>query len=175
MINRASQIFFFCLSIFAISNAVAEVKHEYPKTREERRSEELGSILGAEGLTFSPSKIKNTSTQSATSLANTYLWNATLEALSFAPLASTDSAGGVIITEWYTPKSSPQTSLKIVANIKGNTIDPTNLELKVYKRKKVKGEWINQYDASQQFISSLEEKILRKARKNFLATKEGAK
>ena len=32
---------------------------------------------------------------------NAYLWRAALETLSFAPLAQSDSNGGVIVTEWY--------------------------------------------------------------------------
>src|SRR4029079_13514009 len=32
---------------------------------------------------------------------NSYLWRATLETLSFMPLMQADSAGGVIVTDWY--------------------------------------------------------------------------
>ena len=173
MIKKAnlslSLLLLICTAI--ILPATAEVKHEYPKSREERQADELGSILGAEGLSFNPKKIKNTSTESKTATANSYLWEATLEALSFSPLASTDAAGGVIITEWYIPKNDKNTSMKVIANIKGSTIEPINLEIKVYKRKKVKGEWVNENDASQALAQALEEKILRKARMLFLQSK----
>ena len=38
---------------------------------------------------------------------NAYLWRAALETLSFAPLAQTDSNGGVIVTEWYANPQNP--------------------------------------------------------------------
>ena len=38
---------------------------------------------------------------------NAYLWRGALETLSFAPLLSADSEGGVIITDWYANPSNP--------------------------------------------------------------------
>ena len=38
---------------------------------------------------------------------NAYLWRASLETVSFAPLLQADSAGGVIVTDWYTNPSNP--------------------------------------------------------------------
>src|ERR1044072_2600429 len=38
---------------------------------------------------------------------NAYLWRAALETLSFAPLAQTDSNGGVLVTEWYANPQNP--------------------------------------------------------------------
>ncbi len=35
---------------------------------------------------------------------NGYLWRASLDVLSIAPLISTDALGGTIITDWYTNK-----------------------------------------------------------------------
>ena len=34
---------------------------------------------------------------------NTFLWRASLDTISFMPLASADPFGGIIITDWYTP------------------------------------------------------------------------
>ena len=39
---------------------------------------------------------------------NAYLWRAALETLSFAPLAQTDSNGGVIVTDWYANPQQPE-------------------------------------------------------------------
>ena len=36
---------------------------------------------------------------------NGYLWRASLNVLSIAPLISTDALGGIIITDWYTNKN----------------------------------------------------------------------
>ena len=36
---------------------------------------------------------------------NPYLWKASLEAINFMPLSSTDPFAGTIITDWYTAES----------------------------------------------------------------------
>lgn len=43
-----SKICLLCLCIIATS--CNSIKHEYPKTKEERNREEMGSILGEKGL-----------------------------------------------------------------------------------------------------------------------------
>jgi hypothetical protein len=48
---------------------------------------------------------------------NAYLWRAALETLSFAPTAQVDSAGGVIVTDWYTNPNSPSERMKVSATI----------------------------------------------------------
>ena len=48
---------------------------------------------------------------------NAYLWRATLETLSFAPLAQADSNGGVIVTEWYANPSNPGERVKVTVTI----------------------------------------------------------
>ena len=48
---------------------------------------------------------------------NSYLWRASLDALSFMPLVQADSAGGVIVTDWYTNPSNPGERMKITVTI----------------------------------------------------------
>src|SRR5687768_4098833 len=48
---------------------------------------------------------------------NSYLWRASLDALSFMPLVQTDSAGGVIVTDWYTNPSNPGERVKVSVTI----------------------------------------------------------
>ncbi len=43
---------------------------------------------------------------------NSYLWHATLDTVSFMPLASADPFGGVIITDWYSPPGRPHRALQ---------------------------------------------------------------
>ncbi|MGH6787094.1 MAG: DUF3576 domain-containing protein, partial [Novosphingobium sp.] len=44
---------------------------------------------------------------------NSYLWRASLETLSFMPLLQTDSAGGVIVTDWYANPANPGERVKV--------------------------------------------------------------
>ena len=48
---------------------------------------------------------------------NSYLWRASLDALSFMPLLQTDSAGGVIVTDWYVNPNSPGERMKLTVSI----------------------------------------------------------
>src|SRR3546814_6158748 len=48
---------------------------------------------------------------------NSYLWRASLDALSFMPLLQADSAGGVVITDWYANPGNPGERLKVTVSI----------------------------------------------------------
>src|SRR5687768_18102152 len=48
---------------------------------------------------------------------NAWLWRAALETLSFAPLAQSDSSGGVIATDWYSNPENPAERVKVTATI----------------------------------------------------------
>jgi len=48
---------------------------------------------------------------------NSYLWRATLETLSFMPLNQADSAGGVIVTDWYANPENPNERIKVSVSI----------------------------------------------------------
>ena len=48
---------------------------------------------------------------------NSFLWRASLDALSFMPLLQADSAGGVIITDWYANPSNPNERMKVTVSI----------------------------------------------------------
>src|SRR4028119_1849920 len=65
---------------------------------------------GARAAAVAPSRV-------TTIGVNSYLWRAALETLSFAPTAQVDSAGGVIVTDWYTDPNAPGERVKITATI----------------------------------------------------------
>jgi hypothetical protein len=48
---------------------------------------------------------------------NSYLWRATLETLAFMPLMQADSAGGVIVTDWYANPGNPGERVKVSVSI----------------------------------------------------------
>ncbi len=48
---------------------------------------------------------------------NSYLWRACLETLSFMPLTQADSAGGVIVTDWYANPQNPGERMKLSVSI----------------------------------------------------------
>ena len=132
--------------------------------------DEMGSLLQGEGVVFRPGKTKSTATKAKIGNVNKYLYQATLEVLDFVPLASADSVGGVIITEWYNPKGQPNTQFKINVFIKGEVISSEALDVKAYERTKVGKKWSDNYKESA-IGSILEDKIIRKARTLYQAEK----
>lgn len=161
------KILFFIISAILSLQYVNADEDQYPKTIEERKADEMGSILGGEGIVFTPGKIKSDSTKSGAHNVNKYLWQAAIEAVNFAPLQSSDNAGGVIITDWYSPRSRPSYSFKINVFIKDNVISPDSIEIKVFERVLKNGNWV-QTEKTSDLAISLENKILRLARELYI-------
>lgn len=157
----------FLISLVSINASVAG---DYPKSQVENEMDEMGSLLQGEGLIFRPGKTKSTATKAKIGNVNKYLYQATIEVLDFAPLASADSSSGVIVTEWYNPKGQPNTQFKINVFIKDEVISPEALEVKAYERNKVAGKWSGDYKESA-IGGILEDKIIRKARTLYQADK----
>lgn len=65
--------------------------------------------------------------------ANKYLWNASLETLSFLPFEQADPFSGVLVTGWGTaPGSSQQYRATIL--VAGPALDATSLKVAVFRR-----------------------------------------
>lgn len=48
---------------------------------------------------------------------NTWLWRAALETIAFMPIAQVDSAGGVIVTDWYSTPQATNERVKLTISI----------------------------------------------------------
>jgi len=152
--------------VFSISTNII-LADDYPKTEQEQKWDEVGSFAGEEGLIFRPGRVKNESTKAVGCSVNKYLWQAAIETVSFVPLASADSNGGVIITEWYTPRSKPDFRFKINIFIKDDVIHPDSIEVKIFEEVFKNKQWIMNENTSNLAIT-LEDKILRKAREIYI-------
>ena len=62
---------------------------------------------------------------------NGFLWRASLDVLSIAPLISTDALGGAIITDWYINKNIKNQRIKITAFIKTSELRSDGINVKV--------------------------------------------
>lgn len=94
---------------------------------------------------------------------NAYLWRATLETLSFMPLASADPAGGVIITDWYSPPSAENERFKAQAYVLGRQLRSDGVRVQVFRQIQRGGQWIDQ-PASASTNSEMEDRVLARAR-----------
>jgi hypothetical protein len=140
---------------------------DYPQTNLEQEMDEMGSLLGGEGITFRPGKEKSTETRAKIGNVNKYLYKAAIDVLKFAPLASADSIGGTVITEWYSPGDQKDTQFKVNVYIKDELITPEALEVVAFQREKVNGKWSADHKPSP-VAAVLEDKIIRKARDLYL-------
>ncbi len=94
---------------------------------------------------------------------NSYLWRASLETLSFMPLTQADSAGGVIVTDWYANPDSPGERVKVSVSILDSDLRADALRVAASRQVLTDGVWL---EASVQAstVQRLENIILTKAR-----------
>ena len=94
---------------------------------------------------------------------NSYLWRASLETLSFMPLLQTDSAGGVIVTDWYANPKNPGERVKVTVSILDQDLRADALRVAASRQVASAGNWA---DAPVQAatVQKLEDIILTKAR-----------
>jgi hypothetical protein len=94
---------------------------------------------------------------------NSYLWRASLETLSFMPLLQTDSAGGVIVTDWYENPGNPGERMKVTVAILDKDLRSDALRVSASRQVMQNGVWA---DAPVQAatVQRLEDVILTKAR-----------
>jgi hypothetical protein len=100
---------------------------------------------------------------SLASAVNVYLWQASLDAISFMPLASANSTDGVLITDWYTNPNKTGERVKVNVYVLGKTFSAQNLKVSVFKRVKKSGDWVD-VPTDTTTASQLEETILTNAR-----------
>ncbi|MFV0644052.1 MAG: DUF3576 domain-containing protein [Sphingomonadaceae bacterium] len=94
---------------------------------------------------------------------NSYLWRAALEAVSFAPLLQADSAGGVIVTDWYANPANPNERVKMSVMILDQDLRADAVRVAASRQVAQNGAWV---DAPVQAatVQKLEDIILTKAR-----------
>ena len=94
---------------------------------------------------------------------NSYLWRASLETVSFAPLLQADSAGGVIVTDWYANPGNAGERVKITISILDTDLRADALRVAASRQVNQGGNWV---DAPVQAatVQKLEDIILTKAR-----------
>ena len=104
---------------------------------------------------------------------NGYLWRATLDTLSFMPLASADPYGGVVITDWYINPEKPDERFKCTVYILDARLRADGLNVAVFKQNKgPDGQWIDA-PSTNQTETDIENSILTRARQLRLSNLKG--
>lgn len=95
---------------------------------------------------------------------NAFLWRATLDTLSFMPLANADPWGGVMNYDWYTDPQTPNERFKATVFILDTRLRADALNVTVTKEvRNADGQWVAAPVAAQT-ETDLENAILTKAR-----------
>ncbi|WP_425411246.1 DUF3576 domain-containing protein [Novosphingopyxis baekryungensis] len=94
---------------------------------------------------------------------NSYLWRASLDTLSFMPLLQTDSAGGVIVTDWYVNPQSPGERMKLTVTILDQDLRADALRVAGSRQINNGGTWVDA-PVRAATVQKMEQIILGKAR-----------
>jgi hypothetical protein len=140
----------------------------------------VSAALAMGGCEVFGSSTANTSTSSSADIGpeengaigvNAYLWRATLDTLSFLPLASADPYGGVIITDWYANPAKPDERLKATVYILDTRLRADGISAAVFRETLANGVW-SPASVNPETNVALENAILDKARQLRLGSVE---
>lgn len=121
------------------------------------------SVFGKDGLSLLGGKDKEKNDGSTGIGVNSYLWRASLDTVSFMPLASADPFGGVIITDWYIAPEKPDERFKVNVFILDKQLKSDGVKVKVFRQVKKGGGWADTTVADKTG-PQMEEAILTRAR-----------
>ncbi len=104
---------------------------------------------------------------------NSYLWRASLDTVSFMPLASADPFGGVIITDWYTADEKPDERFKVNIFILDKQLRADGIKVKVFRQVNKGGTKWSDSTVADNTGPQMEDAILTRARQLRVADMEG--
>lgn len=128
----------------------------------EKKSPGIFSKDSSEGISLSD-VLNPTEKPGNTNNVNGFLWRASLNVLSIAPLISTDALGGTIITDWYTHKNIKNKRIKIVAYISTSELRSDGIEIKVHVQNFKNNFWSETF-IDKELAIKIENNILSEAR-----------
>tara|TARA_B100000965_G_scaffold403983_1_gene433508 strand:- start:846 stop:1358 length:513 start_codon:yes stop_codon:yes gene_type:complete len=102
---------------------------------------------------------------------NSYLWRASLEIASIAPLTSTDAFGGTILTGWYEDPKIKNKRIKLAVFVKSRELRSDGVKVKVYIQNINNNKW-SKITHDKKLATKIEEVILSKARELRLKNKQ---
>jgi len=92
------------------------------------------TIFGEDGITLFGGKDSSSNAGQGIGV-NSFLWRASLDTISFMPLASADPFGGVIITDWYQDPKATGERFKITVYILDRRLRADGVKVSVFRQK----------------------------------------
>ena len=162
------------ISLLSACSNMGSSDSNYPKDPEDVRKLRNGKLTGEGGISlFGGKDDEDQAALMGSGLAvNSFLWRATLDTLSFIPLASADPIGGVIITDWYENPEAQGERFKINVTILDKRLRSDGVRVSVFKQK-VEGKsgrnW-RDLPSEDAMAKKLEDAILTRARELKIAS-----
>jgi len=103
---------------------------------------------------------------------NALLWRASLDTVSFMPLASADPFGGVILTDWFSNPDTPKERFKITIYILDKRLRADAVRVSFFRQVKKGNRWTDA-SVAKDSARRIEDQILTKARQLRIAQAEG--
>ncbi|MEQ8357479.1 MAG: DUF3576 domain-containing protein [Kiloniellaceae bacterium] len=156
----------------AVSGCSLGGEAKYRDETAEKYEETGGSLLGDDRIGLNDSVERPDASGGDAGIGvNSYLWRASLDTVSFMPLASADPFGGVIITDWYSPPQSANERFKINVYILGRDLRADGVRAAVFRqlRDAQSGSWIDAAIEAQT-PTDVENAILTRARQLRIAS-----
>jgi Domain of unknown function (DUF3576) len=152
-----------CASLLAGCATDSEQQANGPQRNFHRGRDPTADNAAGSGLSLFSFGGNQQSQQPGGMEVNAYLWRGALDALKFMPLAQADPFGGVIITDWWTPPTSPGERFKATAYILGRQLRADGIRVSLFRQVQQNGQWADApVDPSKG--TELENVVLSKAR-----------
>lgn len=165
------------LAVLAACEGVAREEPTFDKnprdnSRTEYQDPDRSTIFGPGGIFGKSTKSRDGDGGGGGIGINSFLWRASLDTLSFMPLATADPFGGVIITDWFSPPETPRERFKVNCYILDRRLRADGVKVALFRQERGPGnEWLDaRVEAGT--ATQLENAILRRARELRLATLE---
>jgi len=153
--------------------AYADPETTYPSSADHKNSRSSGGGIYEQGSIFGPGGLNILGGDEGVPAGqgpgtgigvNSFLWRASLDTISFMPLASADPFGGVIITDWYSPPETQAERFKVTVYILGRDLRADGVRAAVFRQnRESSGDWIDA-KVEQKTTIELENAILTRAR-----------
>ncbi len=162
----------FCMILGACADSGIDTDATYSnKDREDLYKH--GSLLSDDGGSNLVGGAGNNKEQDASGIGvNGFIWRASLDTISFMPIASADPFGGVIITDWYSAPDNANERTKLNIFIRGRELRADGVRVSVFRQTKGSdGNWADM-TVTPTTAGSLENAILTRARQIRMAQKQ---
>ena len=153
------------IALPSCSGVKPDADQNYPQDPDDVRKNVRGKITGDEGVSLGgASGTKDKETGKNPLGVNSFLWRASLDTLSFLPIAAADPFGGTILTDWYEDADAPGERYKVNVLILDRQLRADSLKITTFRQKKdAKGNWADA-PTDAKLGRKLEDTVLTRAR-----------